>query len=70
MESLPQTHSIKIEIAALLRFQTTLSTKWITHELTAWAPSALAVALYRNKKTTIPMVKFRISIHVMNWHLL
>ncbi|HLB33099.1 MAG TPA: hypothetical protein VJK54_02575, partial [Chthoniobacterales bacterium] len=50
LESLPRTHPIKIEIAALLRSQTTLSIKWIAHELKAGAPRTLAVALYRNKK--------------------
>ncbi|OHE77278.1 MAG: hypothetical protein A3F67_06815 [Verrucomicrobia bacterium RIFCSPHIGHO2_12_FULL_41_10] len=47
---LPCMDPIKIEIAQLIRDQTTLTFKWITHELKAGAVETLRVSLHRNKK--------------------
>lgn len=51
--SLRRTDPGKIEIAQCLRSQTTLSLKWISHELKAGAPGTLALALRKYKKERI-----------------
>ena len=48
--SLPRMDPMKIEIAQLLRAQTTLPLKWIAYELKAGTAGTLAVALYGKKK--------------------
>lgn len=53
LNSLRYTDPAKIEIAQCLRSQTTLSLKWISHELKAGAPGTLALALRKYKKEKI-----------------
>ncbi|HLB34081.1 MAG: hypothetical protein A3F67_10785 [Verrucomicrobia bacterium RIFCSPHIGHO2_12_FULL_41_10] len=49
-QKLPRMDLIKIEIAQLIRSQTTLSLKWIAWELKAGVVGTLALSLRKNKK--------------------
>ncbi len=53
LDSLRYTDPVKMEIAQLLRAQTTLPMKWIAHELKAGVPGTLTLALRKYKKENI-----------------